>query len=68
MAEEWKKAAVLTIGGKDFTANKKYDYVLVSDPSFKASGSYTVSISGSAACHKDDTSGTFKNTGTVTNT
>lgn len=66
MAAEWKKANAITIGDKTFAANKKYDYVLISDPSLKASEIYKVYIAGQQAKHEGDANGSFKNTGTVT--
>lgn len=66
MAAEWKKASAITVGDKTYTSNKKYDYVLVSDPDLAAAGTYSVLIGGSKAKHSTDAAGSFKNTGTVT--
>ncbi|MBR3629530.1 MAG: carbohydrate-binding domain-containing protein [Oscillospiraceae bacterium] len=66
MAAEWKKASTITIGTKEFASNKKYDYVLVSDPSLSASQTYKVYIGGQQAKHAGDANGSFKNTGTAT--
>ncbi len=60
MAAEWKKDSAITIGTKTFTPNKKYDYVLVSDPSVTASGEYKVYIGGAQAKHA--AGNTFANT------
>ena len=65
MAAQWKKASAIGVGALEFTANKKYNYVLVSDPSLAADGSYTVTVGGAAAVYGDAAAGTFQNTGVV---
>ncbi|MCR4646214.1 MAG: carbohydrate-binding domain-containing protein [Oscillospiraceae bacterium] len=66
MAAEWKKATTITVGDQTFAANKKYDYVLISDPALKASETYKVYLGGQQAKHEGDAKGSFKNSGTVT--
>lgn len=66
MTDEWKKANGITVGSTTYYANKKYDYVLISDSSLTSSGTYSVYLGGSQAKHSTDSTGKFKNTGNVT--
>ncbi|MBQ8927184.1 MAG: carbohydrate-binding domain-containing protein [Oscillospiraceae bacterium] len=66
MAAEWKKANTIMIGTNEYAATKKYDYVFISDSTLGASDTYKVYVGGSQMKHSTDASGSFKNTGTLT--
>ncbi|MDE6036027.1 MAG: carbohydrate-binding domain-containing protein [Ruminococcus sp.] len=63
----WKKANSLTVGNvKDLKWQKKYSYVLISDPSITADGSYKLTNASTGAGVTHDDSETFKMSGIVT--
>ncbi len=71
-ADEQKKNtdAVIQQSGKTvFTATpvKKYDYLLVSDPSLSSSGTYTFYTDSTQMTHSTSTDGSFKNSSAFTN-
>ncbi len=66
MAAEWTKSDAITIGDNSYQPNKKYSYVLISDSALSASGTYQVTVGGTAMTHSTDTTGNFVNTAIVT--
>jgi len=63
----WKKANNLTVGNiKAYKWMKKYSYVLLSDASITADGSYKLTNNSTSADVTHDDSADFKMTGTVT--
>lgn len=63
----WKKANALTAGDiKAYKWQKKYAYVLLSDSSIKADGTYKLTNSSTSANATHDKSADFKMTGVVT--
>lgn len=66
MTDEWKKDNAVTVGDLTFNSRKKYDYVLVSDPSLRADGNYSVTIGGQTAVHSESKDYNFTNSGAAT--
>lgn len=66
MAAEWTKDNAITIGSLTYSPIKKYDYVLISDASLSADGSYSVYVGGQQVGHGTDKNANFLNTGAVT--
>ena len=63
----WKKANNLTVGNvKDYKWQKKYAYVLISDSSIKADGSYKLTNNSTNATVTHDGTEDFRMSGTVT--
>lgn len=65
----WKKANAITTGDVSVSKwNKKYKYVLLSDPSIKAGQTYTLTnaSTGTAVTHSNGTANTFNVTDSVT--
>lgn len=65
-AAQHTKTETIQVGSVTMTANKKYQYALISSASLAKDGSYTVKTGDVAMHHSTDASGTFQNTGVIT--